>query len=86
MTARTSPAVASKRANQAARARFKAEREGRQVESAADHADRLLKILTPAAASDPAPDSLAYAKWVRDSFSERFMELCRAHPVRARRP
>ena len=83
---KTSPAVASKRANQAARQRFKAEREGKQVESAAAHADRLVAILTPAAQSDPAPASQAYAQYVTTAFSNRFLSLCSAYPVRARRP
>ena len=68
------------------RERFKAARKGEPYDPPSVHADRLVALLTPAAQTDPAPDSLAYAKWVRDSFSERFMELCRAHPVRARRP
>lgn len=68
------------------RQRMKALRLDDTVESAADHADRLVAILQPAAASNPAPDSPAYRSYVHASFYERFMELCRAHPVRARRP
>jgi hypothetical protein len=68
------------------RQRFKAMRLDQPVPAAADHADRLVALLEPAAQSDPAPVSPAYAQWVADSFSNRFLTLCAAHPVRARRP
>lgn len=81
---KTSPAVASKRAHAAVKARFKASREGKQVESPAAHADRLVAILQPAANSDPAPPSLAYRQWVEATFSDRFLELCGKYPARRR--
>jgi hypothetical protein len=68
------------------RQRFKAAREGKQVESPAAHASKLVAILTPAAQSDPAPASRAYAQYVTDAFSNRLLSLCGAYPVKARRP
>jgi hypothetical protein len=68
------------------RARFKAARKGEPYDPPNVHADRLVALLEPAAQSDPAPVSPAYAQWVADSFSNRFLTLCAAHPVRARRP
>jgi hypothetical protein len=68
------------------RDRFKAARKGEPYDPPNVHADRLLAILQPAAASDPAPDSAAFRKYVTDSFADRFLSLCAAHPVRARRP
>ena len=76
MTARTSPAVASKRANQAVRSRYKSLRLNEQVESPAALADKLVGILAPAAQSDPAPDSPAFRQWVAGVFSDRLAELC----------
>jgi hypothetical protein len=68
------------------RDRFKAARKGEPYDPPNVHADRLVAILQPAAASDPAPASKAYAQYVHDAFSNRFLSLCAAHPVRARRP
>lgn len=68
------------------RSRFKAMREGKPFDAAADHADRLVALLTPAAQSDPAPASKAYAQYVHAAFSDRFLSLCSAYPVRGRRP
>lgn len=82
MTARTSPAVASKRANRAVKDRFKAMREGRETDPPAVLANRLVRILMPAAASDPAPPSIAYRRYVEGAFSDRFMELCGKYPAR----
>lgn len=85
MTTRTSPAVASKRANQAVKSRYKSLRLNEQVESPAALADRLIGILTPAAESDPAPSSWAYREYVHAHFSDRFLELCSRYPVPDRR-
>lgn len=68
------------------RDRFKAARKGEPYDPPNVHADRLVALLEPAAQSDPAPVSPAYAQWVADSFSNRFLSLCSAYPVRARRP
>jgi len=68
----------------ASRARLKASRQGKPVESPAAHADRLVALLQPAAASDPAPPSPAYRQWVEASFSDRFLELCGKYPARRR--
>jgi hypothetical protein len=85
MTARTSPAVASKRANQAVRSRYKSLRLNEEVESPAALADRLIGILTPAAERDPGPASWAYREYVHAHFSNRFLELCARYPVPVRR-
>lgn len=68
------------------RARFKAMREGKPYDPPAEHADRIVALLEPAAQSDPAPFSPAYAAYVTAAFSDRFLSLCSAYPVRARRP
>lgn len=68
------------------RSRFKAMREGKPFDAAADHADLLVKLLEPAAQSDRAPVSPAYRQWVEESFSNRLLSLCSAYPVRGRRP
>lgn len=85
MTSRTSPAVASKRATQAGKARFKAMRQGKPFDPPAAHADKLVAILAPAAESDPAPASWAYREYVHASFSDKFLELCAKYPAPARR-
>lgn len=85
MTNRVSPKVAHNRAIKHMRLRLKAQREDRQVETPAAHADRLVRILAPAAASDPAPDSPAFRSHVETAFADRFFELCSKYPAPARR-
>jgi hypothetical protein len=82
---RTSPAVASKRARRVVRERYAAIRRDKPADSPADLADKLVAILTPAAQSDPAPNSPAYREYVTFAFSDRFLELCAKYPVPARR-
>jgi hypothetical protein len=70
----------------ASRARLKASRQGKPVESPADHAYRLVALLKPAAASDPAPPSVAYRRYIEQRAFDTFMDLCAKAPVKARRP
>lgn len=84
MTAKVSPKAASGRALKEVRCRLKSQRLNESVQSPADMADRLVRILTPAAVSDPAPDSPAYRAYVEAQFSDRFFELCKMTPARWR--
>jgi hypothetical protein len=68
------------------RQRFKAMREGKPFDPPAVHADKVAAQLVAAAASDPAPVSRAYRQYWETRAFDRFMELCRTTPVRARRP
>lgn len=84
MTAKVSPKAASGRALKEVRCRLKSQRLNESVQSPADMADRLVRILTPAAVSDPAPDSPAYRSHVEWAFADRFAELCAKYPARRR--
>lgn len=84
MTAKVSPSRAHNTALRQVRARLKAQREGKQVESPAEMADHLIAIMRPACDANPAPDSAAYRSHVELRFAARFSELCVKYP--ARRP
>lgn len=92
MTERTmSPTAAAAHARVITRQRFKLLRKDPRpvadikVDSPAVFADRLFAVLQPASKNNPGPYSKAHAEHVQLLAYERFMELCRSTPVRARR-
>jgi hypothetical protein len=86
VTTKVSPSRAHNSALKQVRARLKAQREGKQVESPAEMADHLVALLQPACDAHPAPDSPAYRSHVETRFADRFFELCSKYPAPVRRP
>lgn len=78
---RTSPAVASKRANQAARQRMKALRLDASVDPQREFAGRIVSLLEAASRENPGEWSVAYTEHVINRFSDRYVELCRVAPI-----
>jgi len=86
MSSRLSPNVASSRARKAARERFKALRLDEGVASQREFAGRIVTLLKAASHDHPGEWSEAYTEHVINRFSDRYVELCRVAPVKARRP
>jgi hypothetical protein len=63
------------------RSRFKAAREGKQVEPPGVLAGELVKLLKVAARDNPGEWSPAYAEFVINHFADRYVELCRIAPI-----
>jgi hypothetical protein len=60
------------------RERFKAAREGRPYDPPATHAARIVKLLEPAARSNPAPVSRPEEEFVRNRFTDTYLGFSRA--------
>jgi hypothetical protein len=48
-------------------------------------AGRLVSLLEAASGDNPGEWSDAYAAWVLDNFSDRYLELCKVAPIPAKR-
>lgn len=86
MTARLSPNVASKRANQAAKARFKALRLNGDVDPQHVFAGRIVQLLKAASNDNPGEWNEAWTEYVLDRFSSRYLRLCQVAPISDREP
>jgi hypothetical protein len=64
------------------RSRFKAAREGKQVEPPEVLAGELVKLLKVAAHDNPGEWSEAYAEHVINQFSSQYLRLCEVAPIR----
>jgi len=78
---RLSPNVASKRANQAAKARFKALRLNGDVDPQHVFAGRIVQLLKAASTDNPGDWSEAYTEHVINRFADRYVDLCRVAPL-----
>jgi hypothetical protein len=79
-----SPTAVQVHTRKIARARFKALRLNRRVDSPAIVADRLVTYLSATAEAFPVDPSPAYRAYVEAQFSDRFFELCKMTPARWR--
>jgi hypothetical protein len=86
MSNRLSPSVASNRAHKAMRTRMKALRQDDRVDPQREFAGKITRLLEAAAHDNPGEWSEAYTEHVINRFADRYVELCRVAPVKARRP
>lgn len=63
------------------RARFKAEREGKQVDPQHVFAGRIVQLLKAASQDSPGEWSEAYTEHVVNRFADRYVDLCRVAPL-----
>lgn len=79
---RLSPTAATAQAKKAARNRFRLARLGeRQVDTPEAFAGRIAALLKAASYDNPGEWSPAYAEFVIDRFSDRYVELARVAPL-----